>query len=383
MRYGEACAALGIADGASQEEIKKAYKAQALLHHPDKGGSAGEFQRLAEAYDCLRRPEAGPEAAACGDDEEDGGFVDAEALFASVFTFNLHHRPSAVASFSGRVEVAAAEFRSALEAPTGERYVIVDARRPGERGASGPWPGAVGLSEGALDRVDVVELAVDDCVDDAGDVVFDARTGPTREALAMVPEAARAALRRVADLAAAGAHVVVLSQTGTATGAHKRTDCQRVAFFLRNSRMGIADPKRVKLGYFGWCQLAPPPPPGGAEDDDDDDGGGGGDDEKLASYRVISKGALVREAAALDSPLLADLPRGVVVTTVNEAVDIGGDPVLGDDGEPLLDAAGDAATTPRKRRLRVLSPVAGWMSLKQLMFVPPPRNPPDPARPGD
>ena len=54
----------------------------------------------------------------------------------------------------------------------------------------------------------------------------------------------------------------MLPRSGTAAGGHKRTDCQRVAFFLRNSRMlpAAADPKRVRFGFFAWRQLAPPPP---------------------------------------------------------------------------------------------------------------------------
>ena len=71
----------------------------------------------------------------------------------------------------------------------------------------------------------------------------------------------------------------------------------------------------------------------------------------------LAKGALVRAAAALDSPLLADLPRGTVVRVV-EAVDVGG-------------ATADA---PKKRRVRVVAPVAGWTSEKQLARVPPPRG---------
>ncbi|KAH8051005.1 hypothetical protein JL722_11041 [Aureococcus anophagefferens] len=75
-------------------------------------------------------------------------------------------------------------------------------------------------------------------------------------------ELSAAALNAVAEAAHDGAHVVVLSQSGTAAGGHKRTDCQRVAFFLRNSRMlpAAADPKRVRFGFFAWRQLAPPPP---------------------------------------------------------------------------------------------------------------------------
>lgn len=47
---------LGIAKGASDEEIKKAYRKQALRFHPDKNKSPGaedKFKEVAEAYDVL------------------------------------------------------------------------------------------------------------------------------------------------------------------------------------------------------------------------------------------------------------------------------------------------------------------------------------------
>ncbi|XP_077590648.1 dnaJ homolog subfamily B member 1a [Stigmatopora nigra] len=47
---------LGIAKGASEDEIKKAYRKQALRFHPDKNKSAGaedRFKEIAEAYDVL------------------------------------------------------------------------------------------------------------------------------------------------------------------------------------------------------------------------------------------------------------------------------------------------------------------------------------------
>ena len=44
---------LGLADFASVEEIKKAYRSLALQHHPDRGGSVEKMQQLNEAYDYL------------------------------------------------------------------------------------------------------------------------------------------------------------------------------------------------------------------------------------------------------------------------------------------------------------------------------------------
>ena len=259
MTRAEALALLGVAEEATDEELKKAYKRKALRAHPDKGGSKEQFQRLAEAYKCLADAREGAAAAATADVDDDDW---AAEIFQSVFTFNLHHMPSLIAQLYGRVELSAVELRSALEQPSLERYVLVDARSPAERGAAGAWPGPVRLTDDALEKVDVVELPTAWCVDDAGEVLFCARTGPTAEAIAMLCDDGKAALNAVAEAAHDGAHVVVLSQSGTAAGGHRRTDCQRVAFFLRNSRMlpAAADPKRVRFGFFAWRQLAPPPP---------------------------------------------------------------------------------------------------------------------------
>ena len=44
---------LGVDKGASQEDIKKAFRKLAMEHHPDKGGNAEKFKEVSEAYSVL------------------------------------------------------------------------------------------------------------------------------------------------------------------------------------------------------------------------------------------------------------------------------------------------------------------------------------------
>jgi DnaJ-class molecular chaperone len=47
---------LGVNSTATQDEIKKAYRKLASLHHPDKGGNTAKFQDLQTAYNTLSDP---------------------------------------------------------------------------------------------------------------------------------------------------------------------------------------------------------------------------------------------------------------------------------------------------------------------------------------
>jgi len=51
----EALRVLGLERGATDAEIKKAYRRLSLQHHPDKGGNADDFVRIHEAYETLSR----------------------------------------------------------------------------------------------------------------------------------------------------------------------------------------------------------------------------------------------------------------------------------------------------------------------------------------
>ena len=44
---------LGVSEDADEKTIKKAYRALAAEHHPDRGGDAEKFKRVAEAYSIL------------------------------------------------------------------------------------------------------------------------------------------------------------------------------------------------------------------------------------------------------------------------------------------------------------------------------------------
>lgn len=48
---------LGVGRGASEAEIKQAYRRLASQHHPDKGGSTEQFQAIEEAYRVLSDPD--------------------------------------------------------------------------------------------------------------------------------------------------------------------------------------------------------------------------------------------------------------------------------------------------------------------------------------
>jgi len=68
---------LGVPPTATQEEIKAAYRRLAMKHHPDRGGSADEFQKIKTAYEQLMKPSRCPQCEGKGTIRvKRGAFVD-------------------------------------------------------------------------------------------------------------------------------------------------------------------------------------------------------------------------------------------------------------------------------------------------------------------
>lgn len=68
---------LGVPPTATQEEIKAAYRRLAMKHHPDRGGSADEFQKIKTAYEQLTKPSRCPQCEGKGTIRvKRGAFVD-------------------------------------------------------------------------------------------------------------------------------------------------------------------------------------------------------------------------------------------------------------------------------------------------------------------
>ena len=80
---------LGVSKGASADEIKRAYRKEALVKHPDRGGDKADFQALQSAYDVLSNPEKRSQYDATGVVPMEGGpehsMPDLSAIFGSMF----------------------------------------------------------------------------------------------------------------------------------------------------------------------------------------------------------------------------------------------------------------------------------------------------------
>ena len=80
-------ATLGVAKNATPEDIKKAYRRLAAIHHPDKGGDTAEFQKVQAAYETLSDPQKKQEYDNPNPFGNGGGF---HGGFPGGFSFNMN-----------------------------------------------------------------------------------------------------------------------------------------------------------------------------------------------------------------------------------------------------------------------------------------------------
>ncbi|XP_018424910.1 PREDICTED: dnaJ homolog subfamily B member 1 isoform X2 [Nanorana parkeri] len=97
---------LGLAKGASEEDIKKAYRKQALKFHPDKNkdpGAEERFKEIAEAYDVLSDPKKREIFDRYGEEGSPGGGGGCGSNGPS-FSYSFHGDPHAMFAefFGGR-----------------------------------------------------------------------------------------------------------------------------------------------------------------------------------------------------------------------------------------------------------------------------------------
>jgi DnaJ family protein A protein 2 len=86
---------LGLQQNASVDEVKKAYRKEALVKHPDRGGNKEEFQKMQAAYEVLSDPDKRAHYDATGQVPQEGsgspghgfpgGMPDLAAMFGGMF----------------------------------------------------------------------------------------------------------------------------------------------------------------------------------------------------------------------------------------------------------------------------------------------------------
>lgn len=85
---------LGLQKNASADEVKKAYRKEALVKHPDRGGNKEEFQKMQAAYEVLSDPDKRAHYDATGQVMQEsgspgpgpGGMPDLAAMFGGMFS---------------------------------------------------------------------------------------------------------------------------------------------------------------------------------------------------------------------------------------------------------------------------------------------------------
>ena len=136
---------LGVAKNATPDEIKKAYRRLAAIHHPDKGGDTAMFQKVQAAYETLSDPQKKQEYDNPNPFGAGGNPFGAQGGFPGGFHFNMNgfdmndlfggmfgqQRPRGFATYRTTVAVSLEQAYSGSEqtlninGPTGPQVVTI------------------------------------------------------------------------------------------------------------------------------------------------------------------------------------------------------------------------------------------------------------------
>lgn len=82
---------LGVPPHATQDDIERAYRKGAMEHHPDRGGDAEEFKRMANAFEILSDPDRRHAYDTTGVADEQAKFEAARAIIKSMMLTSVEH----------------------------------------------------------------------------------------------------------------------------------------------------------------------------------------------------------------------------------------------------------------------------------------------------
>jgi DnaJ-class molecular chaperone len=115
--------ALGVQKGATDEEVKKAYRKLAMKHHPDKGGDPEQFKKIQGAYDILSDPQKRQSFDQFGSENPPGGSP-FDSMFSQMFGFQQKSQgPVRRANFDHEIRIS---FEESYRGATRNLRIVLD-----------------------------------------------------------------------------------------------------------------------------------------------------------------------------------------------------------------------------------------------------------------
>jgi curved DNA-binding protein len=154
---------LGVARGAEQEEIQKAYRKQARKYHPDvnkEKGAEDQFKKVSEAYEVLKNPETRKKYDALGQNWKAGDHFTPPSGWQNVhFNFDQEHSGGGFSNFFDMI--------------FGQAFGGSSSAGPGSRGARS-------MARDGQDQESEIEISLEEAVSGAQkEIIFEGVRGST------------------------------------------------------------------------------------------------------------------------------------------------------------------------------------------------------------